>query len=207
MKLSGGGLASLGISLFGTACYLIAGWFWSLSTWRRNFDIGWIVVAYGVSRCVAERFEHGELRAKDYVRFCWPTAVAFVLVGLADWSLRNYALHSRVHDLILFALFSSLLLTAVLCAVVIPRFGIGITDLSAPDQSVVGSTIRTLGIALGIAFSLGTSFIVFRRGEDSLTQLRELKMWLYGCSLAVYCLLTIKMMLSLLITRFRARDS
>src|SRR5437764_9365028 len=112
MKLTGSGLASLGISLFGTAFYLIAGWFWSLSTWRRNFDIGWIVVAYGVSRCAAERLEHGSLSlsAKDYMKLCWPTGLGFVLVALADWSLHNYSLHSKVQDLILFALFSCLLL-------------------------------------------------------------------------------------------------
>jgi hypothetical protein len=195
---------NLTVSLFAALFCFLVGVLWSASTWRHGFDMGWLVVAFCVARGISARIERGNLGVKDYGVAFWPAAPGFVLEGLSDFGLRTFSLHGRSGDLTQFAVFSCLLLVFITAVIAVMRFGVGIQDLSAEDYSASRGAICALALAVAISIACGTSIILLAGAEDPGARLSLLQSWLYKTSLIVYFLLTIKMVLPLIVGRFRA---
>ena len=195
---------SLTVSLFAALFYFLVGVLWSASTWRHGFDMGWLVVAFCVARSAAARIESGKLGVRDYGIAFWPAVPGFVLEGLSDFSLHTFSLHGRSKDLAQFAVFSCLLLVFIAAVTAVLRFGVGIQDLSAEDYSVSRGAICALALAVAISVVCGTFIILLTGAEEPGTRLNLLQSWLYKTSLIVYFLLTMKMVLPLIVSRFRA---
>jgi len=191
-------------SLIGAMLYFFVGWFWSASTRRHSFDLGWLVVAFLVSRGVSYRIEHGKLGARDYAAIYLPAVPGFALEWLADLSLHDFRLHSEMEALVRFSVFTCALLIFVIAATALLQFGIGRDELSTKDSATWHSTILTGAFAIAISLVLGTLMIFVRGATKSDVQASMLQSWFYITSLIVYLFLMIKMMLPLILSRLRA---
>jgi hypothetical protein len=190
------------ISLAGAACYFLVGWLWSASTWRHSFDLGWLVVAFILARYASTRIESGKLKSRDYLSVCFPALLGFVFEFLADWGLHDFRLYDGFGALVRFAIFSCSLLVFVAGLTAFSRFGVGLDVLSEKDEVTWRRTIQVGASAITISISVGTVLLFLgRSGLDAKASV--LQSWLYWCSLISYFLLTLKMMLPLVLRRFR----
>ena len=196
-------IVNLIVSLAGAACYLLVGWLWSASTWRRSFDLGWLVVAFILGRYASRRSEVDKLTARDYLAVCLPALPGFALEWLADRGLHEFALQNAFGALARFGVFSCCLLVFVIALTASLRFGVGLDALSTKDEATWRSTIRIGALVVGVTVVAGTAFTLFMAAHGSAVHLRILKSWLYLASLGVYFLLTLKIMLPLILTRVR----
>jgi hypothetical protein len=194
---------NLAMSLIGAAVYFAVGWLWSASTWRRSFDLGWLVAAFLLSRYASARTDGANLRARDYLALCLPAIPGFFLEWFADSSLHDFRLHHQLEALVLFAVFSCGLLVLVITATALVQFGVGRDDLCSKDEGTWRSTIRIGAFVIATALILGTLMIVVKGTRDSEVRVEMLQRWLYVMSLIVYFHLTMKMMLPLILRRFR----
>lgn len=183
---------------------LAAGWVWSLLTWHKGFDMGWLAVAFVVVRAVSARFGRGRLRAREYLVALWPALPAFVLEGLSNLSLHQFSIYGEPEQLVQFSVFSCLLLIVITAATALLRFGIGIENLSPEDYSMSCSVIRVSALAASISVSLGALMLLTEHMQDAHTRLESLQSWFYKGSLVVYFILIAKTMLPLILERFRA---
>jgi len=106
--------------------------------------MGWLVVALFISKCGADRYERGKLKAKDYAMACGFVLPAFALEFLSDLSLRKFLLQGGSKYLLLFALFSFLFLIFLTIVISVWRFGIGISNLSDKDYSLTREAVSIL---------------------------------------------------------------
>ena len=194
------------VSLFAALCFFLVGLLWSTSTWRHGFDMGWLVVAFCVARSVSARIESSgtSLEVKNYALMLWPAVPAFVLEGLAGLSLRKFSEYGRPEEIVQFALLSCLFLVFIAAATAVCRFGIGMADLPAEDYSISRRVVYFLSLTFAIFVTLGTPLLFIRTDANLSAQLTVLQSWFYKLSLLAYFLLSIKMMLPILLKRFRA---
>jgi hypothetical protein len=187
-------------------CFAV-GWLWSLSTWHKGFDMGWLAVAFVVVRTISARFGGDRLRAKEYLVALWPALPAFVLETLANLSLHQFSVYGELEQIVQFSVFSCLLLIVITAATALLRFGIGIENLSPEDYAMSSSAIRVLALAASISVSLGALILLTERMQDAYTRLASLESWFYKGSLIVYFILIAKTMFPLILERFRATGS
>lgn len=192
------------ISVISTVCYFLVGWFWSASTWRVHFDLGWLLVAYLFARYAAQRIAMGKIKGRDYATIWMFAAPGFGLEAFADWGLHDFQQHGGSAPLLRFALFSAGLLFFVVAVTAVPKFGVELDELSKKDEGIWRSVVRIGASALAISIAIGTIFIFLRTTAGSGVQAGMLKLWFYSMSLAVYFLLIMKMMLPLILNRSRA---
>lgn len=184
--------------------YSLVGLVWSASTWRHGFDMGWLLVAFLVTRSGSARMEHGRLGARDYANLFWPAAPGFLLEGFSDLSLHGFRLYGGRQELVRFAVSSCLFLIFIAVAIAILRFGIGIKELSVKDEAMWRGVIWFGVLATAISVAFGT-FIIFVTGtKESSVRLNMLQSWFYKTSLIVYFLLTMKIMFPWILRRLRA---
>jgi hypothetical protein len=196
-------LFDLSLSILAAVGCFIVGWLWSLSTWHRGFDMGWLVVAFVVLRTISARYERGRLRAKEYLSASWPALPAFVLEGLSSLNLHRFSIYGRPGQLVRFSVFSSLFLIVIAAATALLRFGIGIGDLSPEDYSMSDGAIRMLALAVSVSVSIGTLILLIEGAGDLHARLASLQSWFYKVSLIVYFVLIAKSMLPLILQRLR----
>jgi uncharacterized membrane protein YidH (DUF202 family) len=196
-------ILNLIISLVGAVCYFLVGWFWSASTWRHSYDLGWLVVAFILARYVSSRIESGKVETRELLGVGLLAAPAFILEFLADWGLHDFRMHDGVEALIRFGVFSCALLVFVVAVTAFVRFGVGLDALSTKDEATWRSAIRIGASAVAISFVAGTVWILAKCTNQLDVQSRALQYWFYCASLIVYFLLTMKMMLPLILRRLR----
>lgn len=197
-------VVNLIISVAGTILYFLIGWLWSVSTWRHSFDLGWLVVALILARYASRRIESDRLKVRDYLSVCLPVLPGFLLEFLADWGLHDFRLHDGFGALVRFAVLSCSLLVFVTVLTALLRFGVGLEALSKKDEAIWNSTIRIAAAAMTVTFVVGTTFIILRSANGLHAQVSFLESWFYCGSLMAYFLMTLKMMLPLVLRRFRA---
>lgn len=191
------------IALAGAFFYLLVGWLWSASTWRHSFDLGWLMVAFIFARYASIRIESGKLNLRDYLSVFLPALPGFVCEFLADWGLHEFRLNDAFGALVVFAAFSCsfLVLVAVLTAFLC--FGVGRNDLSRKDEGAWRRIIQLGASAIAGAITIGTVLLVFGGSDGLDAKASALQSWFYWASLTVYFLLTLKLMLPLVLRRFR----
>ena len=191
-------------SLFGTACYFLVGWLWSTSTWQNSFDLGWLVVAWILARYITTRIEKAKLKAKEYITLCLPALPGFFLEFLADWALHDFRHHERLGSLVLFAISSCSLLMFVVALTAFVRFGVGLDVISAKDERSWRTIVWVGASAITVSLLAGTTFVVALGAKELAVRQSALQEWFYWTSLIVYLLLTLKVMLPLVLRRWRA---
>lgn len=194
----------LAMTILGMLGCLVVGWLWSLSTWHRAFDMGWLAVAFVVVRTISASFGGNRLQAKEYLVALWPALPAFVLEWLADLSLHRFSVYGELEQIVEFSVFSCLLLIVITAATARLKFGIGIEDLSPEEYAMSGSVIRVLALVVSISVSLGALTLLTERMQDAHSRLASLQSWFYKGSLMVYFILIAKTMFPLILERLRA---
>jgi len=196
-------IVNLILSLAGASCYFLIGWLWSASTWRRSFDLGWLVVAFILARYASLRIESTQRKSRDYLSVCLPALPGFVFEFLADWGLHDFRLYDGFGALVQFAAFSCALLVFVAGLTAMLRFGIGVDAISTRDEALWRNVVWAVASATAMSSVMGTAFILLSGTSEPGLRASALQDWFYWASLVVYLLLTLKMMLPVILRRWR----
>lgn len=194
---------NLVIALAGAISYFLVGFLWSASTWHRSFDLGWLVVAFIITRYASTRIERGRLHTREYVNLCVPALPGFGFEFFADLGLRDFRLHDGPGAVVCFAVFSCFLLLFIVALTTFLPFGIGLDTIATKDEAIWHGTTLVGAAAVIVSIVVGTALIFAKSARELNALVGILQSWLYCVSLIVYFLLTLKMMLPLVLNRLR----
>jgi hypothetical protein len=164
--------------------------------------LGWLLVLFLFCRGVSLRIERGKPRAWQYFTTCWPALPGFALEWFSDSGLHKALREERGDSLIQFAAYSSAFLIYLAMITAAFRFGLGIEQISHKDEHIWRASIWIGASSAAISTCLGAVYILMKDLSGS-ARVELLESWFYVTSLLLCFILLTKMMLPLLIRRFR----